>query len=228
MTDVRIVLSEGGVALCGCGCGEQKGGGTFRPGHDAKLKSALALAEYQGNKIVFVANGDETKMTPLEYAATRKWDTKVAKMAEKMRRDADIAAKREASKPIGKQNRPAGTGSSLNVMKAAVAVLRAYGLHTGPNKVEVTRANAAEIAAGQHPDVPVQRHKSGLFVGQTVRSPEGGYRVAVIAAIHRGKVTMQTTMVGGGGATHIVPVDEVVVDLGAVEVPAGPSKEDAA
>lgn len=27
--------------LCACGCGAETGGGKFRPGHDAKLKSAL-------------------------------------------------------------------------------------------------------------------------------------------------------------------------------------------
>lgn len=34
--------------LCGCGCGQRTGGGIFRPGHDAKLKSQL-FATARGN-----------------------------------------------------------------------------------------------------------------------------------------------------------------------------------
>ena len=29
------------MSVCACGCGELTGGGTFRPGHDQKLRAAL-------------------------------------------------------------------------------------------------------------------------------------------------------------------------------------------
>lgn len=36
--------------ICGCGCGARTGGGVFRPGHDAKLKSELFKRSKAGDE----------------------------------------------------------------------------------------------------------------------------------------------------------------------------------
>jgi hypothetical protein len=35
---------------CMCGCGKRTGGGTFLPGHDAKLRGKLVRGEIKGTK----------------------------------------------------------------------------------------------------------------------------------------------------------------------------------
>lgn len=51
-TTVTVQLPKAGrpAPVCECGCGERTGGGRFRPGHDAKLKSALLARSRDGDK----------------------------------------------------------------------------------------------------------------------------------------------------------------------------------
>lgn len=74
---------------CECGCGETTNGGRFKPGHDAKLKSALVTAALDGNKRA------ETKLETLGW--TKFLDAKREKQANKAE-----AAEAKASEAQGR------------------------------------------------------------------------------------------------------------------------------
>lgn len=235
LTGHTILLARDGVALCNCGCETPRNKGDFLPGHDSKLKSLVAQAHADGTSIVLVlANGDTKTMTAMAYAEMRNWGHKVETMAENIKRKADKATVRAASKTVG-QLAASNHGVTLATLKAAAEVCKATGRYgrniAGDRYLEVTHDNAAAIAAGTHPDIAddIERHRSGWFVGQTVQAPEAAHRVAVVRAIKNGKATLQTQQVGGGGPVTVIPVTEIQpVSNRSLEIPTGPAEMDEA
>lgn len=101
---------------CACGCGEMTGGGTFRPGHDARHKGNLLRA--------IRAGGDEGTAALTELAkyptlyniekAKGEYGTEAARKAEKEARDKarfeELKAKEEAKKAAAVEHNPLDTG----------------------------------------------------------------------------------------------------------------------
>lgn len=97
---------------CGCGCGETTSGGTFRPGHDAKLRSRL---------LVIIRGADEEagrqalahlQSYPRLAHGVGEWD---------LGRDAKEAARKEARKA----ERDAATAASKIAREGAAAAAKA-------------------------------------------------------------------------------------------------------
>lgn len=134
---------------CACGCGGQTSGGTFLPGHDAKLKSRLLALIDEGGPEGEAAREELRKYPRL---ATHDWPSRLGRKArerqekadrkdrdarERAERDARDAAEKQASEEMRRRSREeqvAAAKKEEERKRAALVAAKAGGTVTVPSK----------------------------------------------------------------------------------------------
>lgn len=88
----------------------------FKPGHDAKYKSALLKAFRDGNPFVYVEDGTRIEADPMELAKARGWEkfmTPAKKKAKKAKTEDTPAETEKPAEPVGFQPARFKVGRSM-------------------------------------------------------------------------------------------------------------------
>lgn len=105
----KTTKTQPDAPLCSCGCGQKTRGGTFRMGHDQRLRGFLSRNE--GLKPIaakFVASQPKSsEWRKLQVEGVKREEERVARQAEREAAKAKREAERAAAKQEKKSRKPA-------------------------------------------------------------------------------------------------------------------------